>query len=116
MRTDNVYSSLMYDSCYRESDTDLTPNDEVKVEVRNIKPDLSLQEISSDLAKALDESKISKFKICRNDIREGKKGVCRKSLSPINEVSIQSSDDYGRSEGTVDMGGPKRDFFTLVVE
>jgi hypothetical protein len=45
-----------------------------------------------------------------------KRGLKRKSFSPFNKISVKFSDDAGSSEGAVDLGGPTREFVTLVIE
>ena len=60
---------------------------------------------------------ISKFNISRNFIWEGtKRALSRKSFSPNNKVSVKFTDDAGKSEGAVDMGGPMKEYFTLVTQ
>ena len=117
--TDFFYGSLFKDEIAIEldSDNEQAPDEMAKVKVVNVIPVLSLQEILSDLAKAVNVNKISKFNICRKDIWDGtKRGLSRKSFSPGNKISVRFSDDSGTSEGAVDLGGPTREFFTLVVE
>ena len=117
--TDLFYSSLFDDEITIEVDSDKeqTTDTFTEVEVRSIAPNLSLQEILSDLARGISENKISKFNICRNDVWEGtKRGLTRKSFSPGNKISVRFSDDSGRSEGAVDLGGPTREFLTLVID
>ena len=100
-----------------DSDNEQTTDTFREVEVRSIAPHLSLQEILSDLARGVSENKISKFNICRNDIWEGtKRGLTRRRFSPGNKISVRFSDDFGRSEGAVDLGGPTREFLTLVID
>lgn len=73
----------------------------------------------SNLARGVSENKISEFNICRNDICDGTKrerGLTRKSFSPGNKISVRLSDDSRRSEGAVDLGGPTREFLTLVID
>ena len=119
--TDFFYGSLFEDQITIEVDSD---NDQTEttdalaeVEVRHDTPILSLQEILSDLAREVSENKISKFNICRNDIWEGtKRGLSRNTFSHGNKISVRFSDDSGRSESAVDLGGPTREFLTLVVE
>ena len=117
--TDFFYGSLFKDEIAIELDSD---NEQASVEVANVEvinvtPVLSLQDILSELAEAVNENKISKFNICRKDIWEGtKRGLTRKSFSPSNKISVRFSDDSGTSEGAVDLGGPTREFLTLVVE
>ena len=74
----------------------------------------SLQEILEQLALKINEDKISKFNISRSHLWEGAlRGLERKSFSPDNKVSVKFTDDSGTSEGAIDLGGPKREFFTL---
>ena len=42
--------------------------------------------------------------------------MLRKSFSPSNKISVKFTDDIGYSEGAVDLGGPMREFMTLVLE
>ena len=44
------------------------------------------------------------------------RGLTRKSFLPENKISVKFCDDIGTSEGAVDLGGPKREFFTLVLD
>ena len=77
----------------------------------------SLPEILTQLARAINEDKISKFNISRSHLWEGAlRGLRRKSFSPENKVSVKFTDDSGTPEGAVDIGGPKRELFTLVME
>ena len=117
--TDFFYGSLFKDEIAIELDSD---NEQASVEVANVEvinvtPVLSLQDILSELAEAVNENKISKFNICRKDIWEGtKRGLTRKSFSPSNKISVRFSDDSGTSEGAVDLRRPTGEFLTLVVE
>ena len=40
----------------------------------------------------------------------------RKRFSPKNRISVKFAKNEGRSEGAVDVGGPKREFLRLVVK
>ena len=40
----------------------------------------------------------------------------KKSFSPGKRVSVKFTDDSGTSEGPIDLEGPKRELFTLVVD
>ena len=42
--------------------------------------------------------------------------ISHKSFSPANKVSVKFTNDAGVSEGAVDLGGPMREFFTLVLQ
>jgi hypothetical protein len=44
------------------------------------------------------------------------RGLSRKSFSPGNKISVKFCDGLGTAEGAVDQGGPKREFFTLVLD
>lgn len=104
--------TLGVDSDEEQASTELGP-----VGVIHTTPILSLQEILTGLAQAVNGNKISKFNIARNDIWEGtKRGLTRKSFTPCNKMSIRFSDDSGKSEGAVDLGGPTREFLILVLE
>ena len=86
-----------------DSDEEQASNELGPVGVIHTTPILSLQEILTGLAQAVNGNKISKFNIARNDIWEGtKRGLTRKSFSPCNEMSIRFSDESGKSEGAVD--------------
>ena len=76
-----------------------------------------MNEILSNLAKETSYDKISIFNLSRNHIWDGtKKAMNRKLFSPQNKLSVKLTDDIGQSEGAVDMGGPAREFFTLITE
>ena len=45
-----------------------------------------------------------------------KRALARKSFSAKNKISVKFTDDVGTSEGAVDMGGPMKEFFTLVIQ
>lgn len=42
--------------------------------------------------------------------------MSHKSFSPANKISVKFTDDAGVSKGAVDLGGPMREFFTLVLQ
>ena len=76
-----------------------------------------ITEILGELAQEINESCISKFNISRSFLWEVvKRALSRKSFSPANKVSVKFTDDAGVSEGAVDLGGPMREFFTLVLQ
>lgn len=43
------------------------------------------------------------------------RGLQRKSFSPENKISVKFTDDSGMSEGAIDLGGPQREFLTLIM-
>lgn len=117
---DLLYASLLYEeqlnnaSPYNsESEEDITPPE--KLDQKAV--DLPIQEILSQLSSVVKEDKISKFNICRSKLWEGAvRGLNRKTFSPENKVSVKFTDSQGTAEGAVDLGGPKREFFTLAIE
>ena len=116
---DLLYASLIPDSFLYSSDSE---DEKVLLAVEDpqvlqTKTSLSLLEILEQLASKINSDKISKFNISRSNLWEGAlRGLKRKSFSPDNKVSVKFTDDSGTSEGAVDLGGPKREFFTLVLE
>ena len=75
-----------------------------------------LPDILKKLSTIINSDSISKFNISRSHLWEGTvRGLNRKSFSPHNKVSVKFCDDVGTTEGAVDAGGPKREFFTLVL-
>ena len=81
----------------------------------DIEENITLKEILLNLAEATSYDQISIFNLSRNHIWEGtKRAMNRKSFSPRNKLSVKFTDDIGQSEGAVDMGGPAREFFTLI--
>ena len=86
-------------------------------EAEPIDESITLKEILSNLSSAITDTGTSKFNISRNHIWEGaKRALNRKSFNPQNKLSVKFTDDMGISEGAVDLGGPAREFFTLVTE
>lgn len=116
---DLLYASLIPGTLLYSSDSE---GENVAVAVDDpqefqTKTSWSLQEILEQLALKINEDKISKFNISRSHLWEGAlRGLRRKSFSPDNKVSVKFTDDSGTSEGAIDLGGPKREFFTLVLD
>ena len=80
-------------------------------------PKADLTEIIGQLARSVNLEKISKFNIARSNVWEGfVRGLSRKSFAPENKISVKFCDDLGAAEGAIDQGGPKREFFTLVLD
>ena len=105
---------MLYSS---DSEEDIDPVAVDEPQVFETKTALSLQEILEQLALKINDDKISKFKISRSHLWEGAlRGLRRKTFSPDKRVSFKFTDDSGVSEGAFDLGGPKREFFTLVHE
>ena len=76
----------------------------------------TMQEIVCQLASVIDYEKISKFNVSRSHLWESaKRGFSKKSFSPKNKISVMFTDDAGNSEGAIDLGGPTREFLTLLI-
>lgn len=81
--------------------------------------DILLEDILRELASALKTdtaAPLSKFNISRGQLWDGTvRAVQRKSFSPENKISVKFTDDSGMAEGAIDLGGPQRELFTLVM-
>ncbi len=115
---DSMYATLLFN----EINFDLFENDlaveatEVNV-IEDIEENTTLKEVLANLGEQISSEKISIFNLSRNHAWEGtKRALNRKSFSPENRLSVKFTDDIGQSEGAVDMGGPAREFFTIITE
>ena len=125
---DNYYASLLdvqpgactsdsRDASFSDSDVGEDGIEDVQSPAPASIQDKDITEILGELAQEINESCISKFNISRSFLWEGaKRALSRKSFSPANKVSVKFTDDAGVSEGAVDLGGPMREFFTLVLQ
>ena len=106
------------DTSTNEDKVNANPANEADFDViPNVAIEITVDEILRKLAMKIDMDSISKFNISRNFIWEGtKRALSRKSFSPNNKVSVKFTDDVGKSEGAVDMGGPMKEYFTLVTQ
>ena len=76
-----------------------------------------VKEILESLASVIDDSSISTFNISRNHLWESaKRGFNRKTFSPAKKMSVKFTDDLGASEWAVDLGGPRRELLTLLLQ
>lgn len=77
---------------------------------------VSVSEVVGNLALHIDHSAVSKFNICRSEIWDGAvRGFKRGSFSVMNDLLVKFSDDAGRLEEGLDLGGPKREFLSLLM-
>lgn len=118
---DEIYATLLFD----EINSEVLDNDvleeivEISVDDINdsIEESITLKEVLTNLAQATSYDQVSIFNLSRNHIWEGtKRALNRKSFSPEKKISVKFTDDIGQSEGAVDLGGPAREFFTLITE
>ncbi|XP_041834351.1 G2/M phase-specific E3 ubiquitin-protein ligase-like [Melanotaenia boesemani] len=64
-----------------------------------------------------DGSPASYISVCRSHIWMGARlALSRKTFHPHWRINVKFMDDVGVAEGAVDTGGPKREFFTLVLD
>lgn len=117
---DEVYAALIFDEfssddeCITEGEKPALPS---IAEAETSEANITLREILHNLSSVIIDSETCKFNISRNHIWEGaKRALNRKSFNPQNKLSVKFTDDMGISEGAVDLGGPAREFFTLVTE
>ncbi|XP_023820376.1 G2/M phase-specific E3 ubiquitin-protein ligase isoform X1 [Oryzias latipes] len=76
----------------------------------------SAANIIANLASQIDHCAISRFNICRSDIWDGAvRGFKRGTFSEKKDLYVNFSDDEGRLEEGIDMGGPKREFLSLLM-
>ncbi len=121
---DEMYAALLFNQANSDvlyTDDDLGLEDDITLcgpDVNeNTIQNITAKEILRNLCEVLMYDEISKFNISRNHIWEGtKRALDRKSFHPRNKISVKFTDDIGVSEGAVDLGGPAREFFTLVTE
>lgn len=45
-----------------------------------------------------------------------RRAIHRKDFKALQHISVKFADDYGQSEGAVDVGGPKRELFRLILK
>ena len=76
----------------------------------------SVESVVQELAQQVDVNNITKFNVVRTNLfSSAKRALNRKKFDPCHKVSVKFMDDVGSSEGAVDLGGPKREFFTLLL-
>jgi len=71
-----------------------------------------------DLASQVsDINGVTHFNICRTRVWDGaRRAFQRKMYSPNAVMSVKFTDDVGKSEGAVDLGGPRRELLTLLMD
>lgn len=77
---------------------------------------LPAKEILLDLASKIRHAEVSRFNINRANILDGAlRGFRRATYSPNKRMSVKFSDDMGKLEEAVDLGGPRREFLRLLM-
>ncbi|CAH0547674.1 unnamed protein product [Brassicogethes aeneus] len=83
----------------------------------NDKQEKTLKDIIQDLKDKINDDRITQINVYREDIFNCcLRAINRKSFNPFNKISCKFSDIEGRSEEAVDLGGPSREVFRLVIE
>ena len=121
---DYMYASLLFEDNngykFKTNYDSSSDNESVSNEAQqnsSVEHAVDLKTILEEMGLSISGTSISKFNICRSDIWEGtKRGMRRKSFNPKNKISVKFTDDKRKSEGAVDLGGPMREFLTLVIE
>eukprot|EP00794_Sanderia_malayensis_P013365 gene13365-14740_t len=115
------YTALLNDSFPFEDDLEITEEKEQSSkgseEGKNTddQPE-TIEEIICQLSSVIDYENISEFNVSRNHLWESAKRGCSKKLfSPKNNISVMFTNDVSNSEGAIDMGGPTREFLTLLM-
>ncbi|XP_034722118.1 uncharacterized protein LOC117941138 [Etheostoma cragini] len=76
-----------------------------------------VQEILLELSSKINTKRQCKFNINRSAVWEGAmRGFQRVSYDPNLMICVKFSDDMGRNEEGVDLGGPRREFLRLLME
>lgn len=69
-----------------------------------------------NLALAIDHKKISRFNIARSNVWDGAvRGFKRGTFSENQDMLVKFTDDAGTFEEGIDLGGPRREFLTLLM-
>ncbi|XDV25922.1 hypothetical protein PO909_029748, partial [Leuciscus waleckii] len=73
-----------------------------------------LEDIVGNLRRQIKVDEVVRFNIVRRNVLDGAaRAMNRPNFSPEKRMDIKFTDDLGSSEGAVDHGGPKREFFRL---
>lgn len=76
-----------------------------------------IQEILSELGEKINNNQVNRFNINRAAVLDGAiRGFKRISYDPTHRISVRFSDDKGKTEEAVDLGGPRREFLRLLTE
>ncbi|CAL8301751.1 unnamed protein product [Gadus morhua 'NCC'] len=79
--------------------------------------EVSVTEILLELAKKITPHIRCKFNINRSAVLDGAfRGFKRTTYNPNATMNVKFSDDLGRNEESVDLGGPRREFLRLLME
>ncbi|XP_013855982.1 uncharacterized protein LOC106511791 [Austrofundulus limnaeus] len=78
---------------------------------------LHVKDILEDLSKKIDNGMNCKFNVNRSAVLDGAiRGFKRVTYNPHFSMNVKFSDDFGRNEEAVDLGGPRREFLRLLID
>ncbi|XP_073776138.1 uncharacterized protein si:ch211-57f7.7 isoform X1 [Danio rerio] len=115
---DTYISLLRGTSEDEEEDEDLCCAIMASIEDQIFPPavEIPIKEILEELASKINGNQTCKFNINRASVLDGAiRGFTRMSYSPNNRMVIRFSDDKGKFEEAVDLGGPRREFLRLLL-
>lgn len=79
--------------------------------------DCSTEDILLELGKKINYNLSCRFNINRKNLLDGAfRAFGRKSYDPFRRISVRFSDECGNFEEGVDLGGPRREFLSLLME
>ncbi|XP_071958840.1 G2/M phase-specific E3 ubiquitin-protein ligase-like [Antedon mediterranea] len=119
------YCSILEESIYLSSDSAEDDYDDEDISVaimRSLMDEKPTTLTTAELFNSLNTAKsdsttISIFNICRTRIWDGAvRGLKRKTFDPANRISVKFTDSIGQTEGAIDVNGPRREFFSLVLD
>ena len=79
--------------------------------------DTTQRNVVKELMDKIDTTKdTTQLNVIRGKVLDGaRRAIKRPSFDPERPLSLKFMDDGGSSEGAVDEGGPRREFFTLAL-
>ncbi len=78
--------------------------------------EIPIKQILEELATKINSNQTCKFNINRAYVLDGAvRGFTRLSYNPNNRMVIRFSDDKGKYEEAIDLGGPRREFLRLLL-
>ncbi|KAG9263169.1 G2/M phase-specific E3 ubiquitin-protein ligase-like isoform X1, partial [Astyanax mexicanus] len=78
---------------------------------------LAASDVVSNLSLKIDPTSFNRFSINRANVWDGAiRGFKRSAYNPSYDMLVKFSDDVGQTEDSIDTGGPKREFLTLLLD
>ncbi|XP_049325030.1 G2/M phase-specific E3 ubiquitin-protein ligase-like [Astyanax mexicanus] len=105
----SVYAPIVIDSS-SESEENVEPQEEDST-------GLAASDVVSNLSLKIDPTSFNRFNINRANVWDGAiRGFKRSAYNPSYDMLVKFSDDVGQTEDSIDTGGPKREFLTLLLD